>query len=193
MLRLSPLAYGVDLEYAEHLDPLEGEAAGHDQADVAGAEDDHPPPRQQPHHVDELLRQPRGEHARGPLAGNPDGPASILARAHGQHHRAGINGADALATRHQLQPPDGTDVVDVGVGQHVDAVVDHLLEVTLGVFRPGQFLTEMVQTEAVVDALPEDAAGLALAVDQQDLLGAALARAEGGGHAAGPPPEMTTS
>ena len=99
-----------------------------------------------------------------------------------------------VAARHQLERAVAGDVVDVGVGQHVDAVVDHLLQAALGVFRPGQLLAEMVQAEAVVDALPEDAAGFPLAVDEQDLLGAALARRRGPPPCRpGRPPEMTTS
>ena len=59
-----PVGVGHELEHAHHLAALEHQAPGHDQPDVAGAEDRDAPAGQHALHVDELLRQPGGEHAR---------------------------------------------------------------------------------------------------------------------------------
>jgi hypothetical protein len=72
-------------------------------------------------------------------------------------------------------------------------VLEHLLEVALGVLGAGQLLLEVVQAEAVVDALLQDAAGLALAVDDQHALRARFRAPSAAARPAGPPPTTTTS
>jgi hypothetical protein len=133
-----------------------------------------------PGDVDELLGEAGRHDARRARAGDPDRLAGPFARAHRQHHRAGVDRRQRVVLRQQRHAPAGVDVEHVGVGQHVDAALEHLLQEALGVLGPGELLLEVVQAEAVVDALLQDAAGLALAVDDQHVLGAGVAGADGG-------------
>ena len=66
----------------------------------------------------------------------------MLFRRHVQHHRVGQD-ADGGAAKHFNEPPS--------------------------VLRPGQLLLEVVQAEAVVDALVQNAAQLAVALQNQNI------------------------
>jgi len=135
--------------------------------------------------VHHLLGQPGGHHPGGALPGDLDRGAGAFPGAGGQHQGAGPKGGDPGPRRHQLDPPIGADVGDVGIGQHVDVTFDHLLEGEVGVLGSGHILLEGVQPEAGVDALQEDPPGGRIAVDHQDALGPLVAGADGRGEAGG--------
>ena len=81
-----------------------------------------------------------------------------------------VDRRDAVALAHHAHAVAAVavepDAGDVGAGDEVDVAVDRLLEEALGVLGAGQLLLEVVQAEAGVDALQEDAARLGLAVER---------------------------
>ena len=104
MLRLRPLACGMISNTPSTSHPFERQAPRHDEADVAGTQDDHPPTRQVAEQVDELLCEPGGHHAGGPRPGNADGAARALARPHGQHRGGGVNHLHPAVRRTSASP-----------------------------------------------------------------------------------------
>ena len=60
------------------------------------------------------------------------------------------------------------DVKNHGVQTDVNAGLTYHVDEAPGILRAGQFFLEIVQTEAVVDALVENAAQLAVALDDAD-------------------------
>jgi len=185
-----PVRVRHDLEHADDFATLQDEPPRHDQPDVPRTQDGDALSRKTSHHVDELLRKAGGEHARRPSAGNVDRAARALAATHRQNHRPGLDGEDATLLVHH---PNrfATARVDahaghVTVGDQVDVLIDGLRQKPLGVLRPGELFAKVVEPEAGMDALEQDAADLRLAVEDQDPLRARVARAECRAHSGRP-------
>ena len=172
-----------DLKHRFHFGALERHAARHDQADVAGADDHHVAARQIALHVDHALRCAGGEDAGWPAARDTDGAARSLATTHRMDHRGADDDAQSL-----FGIDAGDDAPRVGgqhreVEPHVDAGRLHHLDVAMRVAWSRQFLLEPPQAETVVDALLQNAAEFAVALDDQHSLGASLLGADRSGHA----------
>ena len=97
---LQAAGIGHQLRHAEHLGPFQRHPAGHDQADIAGAQDHHPAPGQIPFHIHQPLGRACRIDAGGAVAGNVQRTAGPLPAAHGQHHRLGVQLEQAVLPVH---------------------------------------------------------------------------------------------
>ena len=140
-------------------------AAGHDHADIAGAEDYRPAAHHDVLQVDQVLGRPGRVNPGRPGSGNTDGPGGPLAAAHGQHHGSGLDACQSPSGTH-VKPPPAVERKHDGTQHGFDPQRVELVYVALGVFRTGQGLAEAVQSESVVDALVEDSAQEVIAFDQ---------------------------
>ena len=164
---------GVGHELADrlHLGSLQGHAPGHDQADVAGAQDDHFPAHHIALAVDELLSGTGAENAGRTGTGGIQGTPAPLPAAHGQDDGLGLDFQQALPVlggNHFLGRNSGNRgfVVDLNVP------LQHFLLVNIRVFRTGEFPAQLVQAEARVNTLAENTANIRLSV-QNNHIGAA--------------------
>ena len=169
----------ADFQHRLHFAAFQRHAPRHDQADVAGAENHDFLSGNISFHIDHALRRARRIDACGPRARNPYRAARALAAAHRQHdglsfefHDAArrIDGANGLVLPH---------FQDHRVDEDLDLwQVFHKIVTTLRVAGAGQFFFEMVQAEAVVNALLQNAACLAVALQHENFLRAVLLGAE---------------
>ena len=169
------------LGHALDVRALKRHAARHDETDVAAAEDDDLASGHEALEIYEPLRRTGGVDARRTVAGNVQRPAGPLAAAHRKNDGAAAellhaafaarNGKHALVREreHHRRKTDGNAQL-LGAAQK-----------PRGVLGAGQLLAERVQTEAVVDALVQNAAGDAVALDDEHIVHARFLRGDGGG------------
>ena len=166
---------GHQLGHHLHLRPLEGHPAGHNQADVAAAEDDDLLARHIALDVDELLGGAGGVDAGRAGAGDVQCPAVPLPAAHREDHRPGgaLGEAVLLADGGQVLHPLPVRLKgeDHRRGEGGDLQFRGLFREPGGVFGAGELLAEPVDAEAVVDALEEDAPQFRLPLKDQDIAG----------------------
>ena len=172
---------GHQLHAGQHLRALQGHAAGHNQADVAAAQDDHPAAGHIAHEVDELLGRAGGVDAGAAGAGGAQRAAGPLAAAHGQDDGACLEHLQAMLGADAGDPAVFLNRENRRVALDIDAQFTGAVDVPLGVFRAGQFLLEAVQAEAVMDALAQDAAGVVFALQDEQVIDAVLPGGDGGG------------
>ena len=174
---------GLNLVHTLDVRALERHAAGHDQADVAAAEDDDLAANHHVLQVDVALRHTGGIYARRTMTRRGQRAAGTFAAAHGQQHSIRLElhqamvpagGGDDLIARH-IQHGAVGDGFNPGFLHHVDEA--------LGIFRAGEGLAEARQTEAVVDTLAQDAAQHALTLEDEDVVHALFLQAQGCGKA----------
>ena len=153
-----------DLHAGQYFGTFQRHAAGHDQADVAAAEDEHPPAYQIALHVDIALGRTGGVDAGRAAARNANGTAGALPAAHAEDDASGFQNLIALF------PADAVDLFVRGDVQHHRAQLHpdtggaQQFNAAACVFRAGELLAKAVQAEAVVDALVQDAAQLVVAL-----------------------------
>ena len=95
---------GHELGNACHLGALQREAARHDKADVARAQDEHFAARHEAFHVHQPLSCAGGIDARGPIAGDEERAARTLPAPHGKHYGSRLNNLHPLgAGSHNLE------------------------------------------------------------------------------------------
>ena len=166
---LQPAGIGHQLRHHLDLGPLQGHAAGHDEPDIAGAQDDHLPTGHIALHIHQPLGGARGVDARRAAAGYAQRAPGPLPAAHGQDDRLGVeleqpvlpvHGGDGLIRR-QIQHH--------GVQLIGDAQLLHLLNEPPGILGAGELLLKGVQAEAVVNALVQDAAQLVVPLQDEDI------------------------
>ncbi len=176
----SPLGPRQDLKYALDGHPFEGQAAGHDQADVARAEDDRLTTDPEVLQVDQILGRAGGEDPGRPRPRDLEHLPRPLAAAHGQDDGPGL---DKLVPRPRVDAKDPVrrKVEDHGPGLDLDRLPDDVLGEAFSILGPADRLLIKEETEAVVDALVEDAAEGPLALDEKDLSRARPPGAEGRG------------
>ena len=155
---------GHQLHAGQDLGPLQGHAAGHDQADVAGAQDDHPPTHHIALHVQKALGGAGGEDAGAAGAGDGDGAPGALPAAHSQDDGPGLDGLVAVPGADGVQDPVLVQIQHHGIGADLNVGVLHHVDEAARVLGAGELLLEAVQAEAVVDALVQDAARLVVAL-----------------------------
>lgn len=192
-IALEAAGIGHQLSNGEDFCALERHAAGHDEADVAAAKDDDAAADHAALDVDKALRRPGGVDARRTEAGDVQCAARPFAAAHGEDDALRLN---CKAAVYRVECGDGLvrrDAEHHRVQQERDVPLRGLIDESLGIFRAGQLLLEGVESEAVVDALVEDAAELLVPFQNQDVPAARVVRGNRRGKAAGPPPMMSTS
>ena len=165
---LQAAGIGHDLRHDLDLCALEGQTAGHDEADVAAAQDDHLPAGHIALHVDQTLGRTGAVDARGTEARDVQRAAAALTAAHGQDDGPRLDLEQAVNLVHGGDDLVRADGEDHGQELIFDAALKHLVDEALGVLGAGQLLLEGVQAEAVVDALVQDAAQLVVALQDQD-------------------------
>ena len=175
---LEAAGVGHQLHAGVDLGAQEGHAAGHDEADVAGAQDDHLFAGHDALQIGELLGGAGGEDAGAALAGGAQGAPGPLAAAHAEDHGLGLNLLEAVLPGHAGDHLVGGHVDDHGLGLIGDLIGQDLFDEPLGVLGAGQLLLEGVEAEAVVDALLEDAAQPLFTVQDQDVAGAGFIGAD---------------
>ena len=148
---------------------FEGQPAGHDEADVAGAQNDTSLRGHLAAEVDEVLGRAGREDAGGTGAVDGDLLRGPFPAAGGEHHGLCRNGVDAFPV-----DDDGLEAVrgllhvrDEGLEQRRDAAFLELVDEPLGVLRAGEFFLEPHEAEAVVDTLFQDAAEALLPFDEE--------------------------
>ena len=177
---LQTAGIGQQLRHDQHLRALERHAAGHDEADIAAAEDHDPAAGHIALHIDQPLRRTGRVDARRAVAGDIQRAAAALTAAHGEEDGLRVDLDEALLA------VDGRDVLVLADGEDhgVELVFDlppkRLRDVPRGVFRPGQLLAEGVQAEAVVDALVQNAAQLHVALQNQNAAAPGVIRRDRG-------------
>ena len=171
---LQATGIGHQLGDNQHLGPLQGHAPGHDQADVAAAQNDHSPAGQKALDVHQPLGRARGIDTCRTEARDVQRAPAPLPAAHGQNHGGRFDFNQTVGA------VDGGDLLVLGNGQHHgvqlirDSPVQHLLRETGGVLRAGQFLAESVQAKAVVDALVQNTAQLIVPLQNQNAAAAGI-------------------
>ena len=169
-----------------HLGALPRHAARHDEPDVAAAEDDDLAPGEEALHVHEPLRAARGVDAGRARAGDRKRAARALAAAHREDDRAGAEAHEAALRVHADDLAVLRDGENHRVGPDFGAGLLGLLHEAARVFGPGELFAEVVQAEAVVDALAQDAARGGVALQDDDArVRPRLARRDRGGEAGG--------
>ena len=149
-------------------------AAGHDQADVAAAEDEHPLAYQIALHVDIALGGTGGIDAGGAGARDADGTAGALPAAHAEDDASGLQ--DLIT----LFPADTVDLFVRGDLQHHGAQLHphaggtQQFNAAACILRAGELLPKAVQTKAIVDALVQDAAQFVVPLQNQNIAQAVL-------------------
>ncbi len=81
-----PAGAGKNLKNSEDLCTFKSEAAGHDQPDIAGAENDHPLTGHKPFHIDQPLHRPGGIDPGRTVAGDHHLETAALPAAHRQDY-----------------------------------------------------------------------------------------------------------
>ena len=151
---------GHGLNAAQNFGPLQGEPPGHDEADVAAAQNEYPFAYQIALHVDIALGSTGGVDAGGAGARDGEGAAGPLPAAHGQNHAPGLFHAIAQRGAHHVDPPLLCEFQNRGVRPQLHPGFGEHPEKTPGILRTGELLLEIVKAEAAVDALVQDAARL---------------------------------
>ena len=170
-----------------HLGTLPRHAARHDESDVAAAEDHHLAPWEEALHVHEPLRAAGGVDAGRARSGDGERAARALAAAHREDDRAGAEPDEPALRVHANDFSVLRDGEDHRVGPDFGAGLLGLLHETARVFGTGELFAEMVQAEAVVDALAQDAARGGVALQHDDArVRPRLARRDRGGETGGP-------
>jgi len=154
-------AYGsriIQLQDGMYGAPLQYEPSSHDHADVPGAQDHKLLAGHVAVHIDQLLGQTRGEYPGRPAAGDADGEAGLFSTTHGQYHRLRY---DLELTPLRVDGHNAPVLVQVGhhgvqTQLHIKTV--QVVDEPLGIFRPGQVLIEIVQSETIVDTLMQQPA-----------------------------------
>ena len=160
---------GHHFHAGQHLGAFQGHAAGHDQADVAAAQDHNPLAGQIAFHVDIALGGAGGEHARRTSAGDGDGAPGALPAAHSQHDGLGLLHAVAGGLAYHMYLALRGHLQHHGIQPHFHAGLRQQVGKTGGVLRPAEFFLKILQAKAAVDALVQDAAQLLVTLDDQDL------------------------
>ena len=182
---LQTAGIGHDLRHGFDLRALQRHAAGHDEADVAGAEDDHALADQIALHVHHALGGARRPDAGGAGARDVQRASGPLTAAHGQHHRLRPDLLQAYGAAGDGEHTVRRDVQHHAVRPGGDAPLVYGVDIALGVLGAGQLLMEGVQAKARVDALVQDAAQLAAALQNEDIPQTRVVGGCGGGQSGG--------
>ena len=160
---------GHDFRHQLYLRPFPGHAPGHNQPDVAGAQNDHLFAGQIAFDVVQPLGTAGGVNARGPGAGNAQGPPGTFPAAHGQHDGPRLHLNVAPGRADAIHDLFAGKIQHHGIGPDLDLRRLQLVDKPLGVFRAGKLLAEIMQAEAIVNALLQNAAQLLVPLQHQNL------------------------
>ena len=158
-------------ELSDDLDmrSFEREPAGHDEANVARAQDHDLASRKDAFDVHEMLRASCRIDAGRTGARDIEGTTWTLSAAHCKDHRACFDLDEAELGTHGRDDAVVADIDDRAFEQALDAALLCLIDIALRILGARELLIEGVEAEAVVDALVEDAAKPILALEDDDI------------------------
>ena len=165
---------GHDLHAGQDLGAFQCHAAGHDQADVAAAQDQDTLAHHVAFHVDIALGGACGVHTGGAGARRADGTAGALTAAHAQNDALGLNDLVALGLGDAVHFLIRGHFQHHGVQLDLNAGVLQHINKASGILGAGELLAKAVQTKTVVDALVQDTAQLLVALKNQNITQAAF-------------------
>ncbi len=167
---------GHQLGNAQDPGPLQCHAPCHDQTDIPGAEDDHPPSRQIPLHIDQSLGRARGVDAGRTRPRYVQRAPRPFPAAHGKDDRAGPDRQLPVLAIHGRNDAVSGDVQHHGIQPVRNSQRFHLIGIAGRIFRSRQLLLEGMQAKAVVNALVQDSPQLPVPFQNQDIPHAGLPR-----------------
>ena len=175
---------GHKLTHGLYLGALQRHPPRHDQADIPGAKYDHPFAYGIALAVHQLLCRAGAVYTGRAGAGGVQCPAAAFAAAHGQHNGFCLDFQQAAGAlcRDGFVRRDSCDH-RFTVGFYVAR--GDLFGVDGGIFRPGELTPQLVQAEAIVDALLQDAAEVFLALEDAHIFHTAVVCCHGCRHARG--------
>ena len=160
---------GHDLHTGQDLRPLQGHPPCHNETNVSAAQNDHPLSREPPLHIHIPLGRAGGENSGRTGSRDGNGPPGSLPAAHGKDNGLCLFLPVASGLSHHAHTLVPGHFQDHGIQPDLHSGgADHGNEPS-GVFRPGKFFFKMVQAEAVVDALVQNAAQLPVPLHYEDL------------------------
>ena len=158
-------------ELSDDLDmgAFEREPAGHDEANVARAQDHDLASRKDAFDVHEMLRASCRIDAGRTGARDIEGTTRPLSAAHCKDHRACFDLDEAELGTHGRDDAVVADIDDRAFEQALDAALLCLIDIALRILGAGELLIERMETEPVMDALVEDAAEPVFALEDDDI------------------------
>ena len=188
LLHVAGQAAGVghDLHDSRDFAALQDELAGHDQADVAGADDDDAAAGQVTVDIEVALGSAGSHDARAAGTGNEEGVAAALTAAHGEDDGLCPDLHESLFRTHGSDGPVRVQFDHEGVQEIRNPQLLHHIRVSGGKFHAGQILFEAVQAESVMNALLQDSAQGRVPLQDQDIPHTVFICADSGRHSRGP-------
>ena len=169
----------------QHFGTLKGHTAGHDQANIAAAQNDHPFAGHIAFQIDEFLSRAGGINTRAAgTRGRQRAPGTFPA-AHRKDQRARFEQLNALFFADGGDEAVFVDGKNGGAAAHFNAQFLYLINIPLRVLRAGQFFLEAVKAETVMNALAKNAAHIGFPFQHQKIIHACLFSGDGSGHACG--------
>ncbi len=167
----------------QHLRPLQGHPAGHDQSDVPRTQNHRPASHQAALYVQIPLGGSGSQYAGRAISRGSNCASGALPAAHSQDHRAGGQLPAPHDRIHCLNPQHipVPNVQHHGVGKHLDVRLPQQPDKPARVFRAGQLLLKVMKPKPVMDALIQDAAQLPVPFQNQNPPKPRLPGGEGGG------------
>ena len=180
---LQAAGIGHDLRHGVDTGALQRHAAGHDEADVAAAENHHVPAGHKALHIHQTLGRTGGIDARRAGAGDVQRTTGALPAAHGQNDGLRLNLHEARLPAGDGQHPVRGQVQHHGARQTGDVQLPELPHILSGVLRAGELPAEGMQAKACMDTLIQNTAQLPIPLDEEDILHPGFPGGNGGGQA----------
>ena len=149
---------GHQLTDGANLRTLESHSSRHNKTDVARAEDNYLAAGHIALHIYEFLRRTCGVNACRTVTCDVERSLRALATAHSKDNCLGIENKDAVLLIHSRDRLVLIKVDDHSVEHKGNTELAHLLFVSVSVLGACELLAEAMETEAVVNALTENAA-----------------------------------
>ena len=150
---LQAAGIGHDLRHGVDTGALQRHAPGHNEADVAAAQDHHIPAGHEALHIHQTLGRTGGINARRAGAGDVQRTTGALPAAHGQNDGLRLNLHEARLPAGDGQHPVRGQVQHHGTRQTGDVQLPELPHILSGVLRAGELPAEGMQTKARMDTL----------------------------------------
>ena len=167
----------------QHLGTLQGHAAGHDQADVAAAQNDHPLAGHIAFQIDEFLSRTGGINTRAAGAGGRQCAPGTFPAAHSQNQCARFEKLNALFFTDSGDKTVFVNGKNGSAAANLDAQFLYLVNISLRILRAGQFFLEAVKAEPIVNTLAKNAAHVGFPLQHQKIVHARLFGGDRSGHA----------
>ena len=172
---------GIGLNFVDsfYVGSLQGQPSGHDQADIAAAQNDDLFSHHDILQIHIGLGDAGGIDAGGTGARSGQGAAGPFPAPHGQENRLGLDLQEAAFFSDRRNDFFRRYIQHRTVGYDFNFFRLDPIDEALGVFRAGEGFAEAGQAEAVMDTLAENTAGEVLPLQNQNILNAFFPQAKG--------------